>query len=119
MPSFAAFDLPGTVANGSGLTHVYAGAMSSVMERINALQLRQSLGKVVSKLQRNGEPILVERGRKPVGVLISLKDFQERFVEKAATEAREQVLREMDGLARESSDRTPAMEILRELRGSH
>lgn len=88
------------------------------MKRVNALELRQSLGKVVAALQRTGEPILVEKGRKPVAVLISLEDFHERFVEKAAAEARERVLADIDALARESVDPTPAVEILRELRGA-
>ncbi|MFA5786278.1 MAG: type II toxin-antitoxin system Phd/YefM family antitoxin [Actinomycetota bacterium] len=88
------------------------------MQKINALQLRQSLGKAVEALQRSGEPILLERGRKPVAVLISLRDFQERFVEKAAAEARDLILQQMDALATASVDPTPAVDVLRELRGA-
>ena len=88
-----------------------------VMKRINALQLRQSLAKVMATLERNGEPILVERGRKPVGVLISLRDYEERFVEKTAAEARRRLLAEMDALVRPSLDKTSSVEILRGLRG--
>ncbi len=87
------------------------------MKRVNALALRQSLGKVVASLPRTGEPILLEKGRKPVAVLISLGDFEERFAEKAVTEARERILEEIDRLARRSTDPTPAVEVLRELRG--
>ena len=86
------------------------------MKRINALQLRQSLSKVLSALEKHGEPILLERGRKPVGVIVSLRDFQERFVEKAAAEARDRILEEMDRIATSSVDRTPAVKVLRELR---
>ena len=88
------------------------------MKRVTALELRQSLGKVVAALQRTGEPIMLEKGRKPVGVLITLRDFQERFVEKAAAEERAEVIREMDRLARKAADPTPATEILREMRGA-
>lgn len=88
------------------------------MKRVNALEPRQSLGKVVAGLQGGGEPILVEKGRKPVAVLISLRDFQERFVEKAAAEARIRVLEGMDRLAMLSVDGTPPVDALRELRGS-
>jgi len=86
------------------------------MKRVNALALRQSLGKVVASLERTGEPILLEKGRRPVAVLISLRDFEERFVEKAAAGARERILEEIDRLARPSIDPTPAVEVLRELR---
>lgn len=100
------------------MTHDYTHGMSDVMKRVNALELRQSLGKVVAALQRNGDPILVEKGRKPVAVLISLRDFQERFVEKAAAEARSEVLEAMDRLARPSTDPTSTVDTLRELRDS-
>lgn len=89
----------------------------SVMQKLNALQLRQSLGKAIETLHRTGEPILLEKGRKPVAVLISIQDFQERFVEVAAAEARDRILKDMDELARASQDETPAVEILREVRG--
>ena len=49
------------------------------METVNALELRQSLGKVLDQLERGGEPILVCRRRTPAAVLVSLKDYLERF----------------------------------------
>lgn len=87
------------------------------MKRINALQLRQSLGKLVNALQKSGEPILLERGRKPVAAIISLRDYRERFVEKAASEERDRVLEAIDRLARRSEDPTSAVDILSEIRG--
>lgn len=60
--------------------------------------------------------MLLQRGRRPVAVLISLRDFQERFVEKAAAEARDAVLAEIDALARPSADSTPSADVLRDLR---
>ena len=62
------------------------------MKKVNALELRRSLGKVLTALEKDGEPILLERGRMPVGVIVSLKDFQERFVEKSASAARQKIL---------------------------
>jgi len=87
------------------------------MKKVNALQLRQSLGKVVATLLRTGEPVLLEKGRKPVAVLISLDDFRERFVEKDASSEREAIVAAIDELAMPSVDRTPGVEILRGLRG--
>ena len=82
-----------------------------MMKRVSALALRQSLGRVVAMLQRTGEPVLLQRGRRPVAVLISLRDFQERFVEKAASEARGAVLAEIDALAEPSADSTPGADV--------
>lgn len=86
------------------------------MQKINALELRQSLSKVMHKLQRGGKPILVEKGRKPAAVLISLEDFKKRFVEKQADEIRHQVQAKILGLARKSGLKRNAEELIRELR---
>jgi len=84
------------------------------MKSVNAVELRQSLGRVCASLQRGGPPVLLAKGRQPVAVLISLRDFHERFAERAAAEARQALLQEIDALARPSADRTPAGEILRQ-----
>ncbi len=86
------------------------------MREVTALQLRQSLGKVISRLMRTGEPVLLKKGREPVGVLISLKDFEERFVDKAAHERRLGIMDAIEALARDSSDDVSSAQALRELR---
>lgn len=75
--------------------------------------MRQSLGKVVSALEAGGEPVLLCRGRRPVAALVSLRDFEERFVEKAAAAERDRLIEQMDALARPAADPTPSVEILR------
>jgi PHD/YefM family antitoxin component YafN of YafNO toxin-antitoxin module len=61
------------------------------MERVNALQMRQSLGKVLQRLIKTGKPVLVEKDRKPAAVLITLEDYHKRFVDREADEARRQI----------------------------
>lgn len=90
--------------------------MSYDMKTINAVQLRQSLGKVVADLEAGGEPILLARGKRVVAALISLKDFEERFVARAASRARRRIIEEMDEMARPSSDTADSARLLRELR---
>ena len=65
------------------------------MRTTNALDVRRSLGKVLSSLERSGEPILVERAGEPVAVLISIDDFRERFADGVATEEREALVAEI------------------------
>ena len=85
------------------------------MEHVNALQMRQSLGKVLQRLAKTGKPVLVEKGRRPAAVLISLEDFKKRFVDQEADEARRQIVRgikEARAVLPES-----ALVVLRRLRG--
>jgi prevent-host-death family protein len=88
------------------------------MQRTNALQLRRTLGRVLERLERDGEPILVERNREPKAVLISIRDFNERFVDKAAANERERLADELltlRGRTRRSGH--PTVKLLRALRG--
>ena len=51
-------------------------------EFVNALELRQSLGKVLDQVKHNGKPIIIYRRRNPAAVLVSLKDYRERFADR-------------------------------------
>ncbi len=84
------------------------------METINALKVRQSFGKVLKNLQKKNEPILIEKGRTPVAVLISLTAFKERFVDYREKEKREALVQ----LAKKSatSPKKESLKVLRELR---
>lgn len=88
------------------------------MRKINALELRQSLAKIISLLEKGGEPILLERGRRPAAVLISLNDFKERFIDKDADARRIALRDEVLSLGRKSADSTSSESILREMRES-
>jgi PHD/YefM family antitoxin component YafN of YafNO toxin-antitoxin module len=86
------------------------------MKKVNALELRQSLGKIISLLERGGKPILIERGRKPAAVIISIGDYQERFVDKDADAKRIALRDSILKMARPADDKQPAEVILREMR---
>ncbi len=86
------------------------------MRTVNALQLRQSLGKVLDHLERHGDPILVCRRRTPAAALVSLKDYQERFVDQEADDRRREVVAKLRGLKFESPAKGTTLDMLRDLR---
>lgn len=86
------------------------------MQKINAIQLRQSLTKVMNRLRRTGEPILLEKGRNPAAVIILLDDFKTRFVEKEADERRREVQRRILSFSRRSKVKQRGEDLVRELR---
>lgn len=82
--------------------------------KVNALKLRQSLGAVLEKLKKSGEPIIIEKGRVPVAVLISIEVFNRRFIDLLEATKRIEILkgfRENGANAKEDS-----LTVLRELR---
>ena len=86
------------------------------MKTVNALELRQSLGKVLDRLEHDGGPILVCRRRTPAAALVSIKDYRERFVDREADERRREVVARLRGLKFESPRSGTTLDILRELR---
>ena len=86
------------------------------METVNALELRQSLGKVLKRLERDGNPILVCRGRTPAAALVSLKDYQERFVDREADDRRRAVVARLKDLRFRGPRQGTTLDILRDLR---
>ena len=62
------------------------------MKTVNALKLRQQLGSVLRSLETSGQPVLIERNSRPAAVLISLEDYQRRFVDREADEKRKKMV---------------------------
>jgi len=81
---------------------------------VNALTLRQHFGQVLKDLEANDEPIVVEKGRKPVAVLISIDLFRKRFVDFQDLEAQRKLYLEFANNPKKPS--RDSLKMLRELR---
>lgn len=86
------------------------------MKRVNALEMRQSVGKVLRQLEKGGEPIIIERRRQPAAVLISLDDYAKRFADRDADEKREEIVRGIRALRFTAPSGKTTLDLLRDLR---
>jgi len=68
--------------------------------KVTALELRNRLGSILDRLDRDQQPVIVEKDRKPRAVLLPLALYRERFVD-----FQEQALR--DRLVREIAEAAP------------
>lgn len=89
----------------------------SMAGSINALTLRQSLGRVLRQLAKGGAPIIVEQRGKPAAALISLDDYQKRFVDVEADEHRREVVSRIRALNFDVPRGTTTLDLLRQARG--
>jgi prevent-host-death family protein len=88
------------------------------MQTTNAIEVRRSLGKVLRRLARGGEPILVERNGKPAAVLISLLEFRQRFADVDAAEDRQRLIEEVLAMRKRAKGaKRSAVEEVRRIRG--
>lgn len=91
-------------------------SLNHIMEKTNALKLRQSLGAIIKKLHKTGEPILIEKGRVPAAVLITLEDYKKRFVDKEADFLREQLVDKILNAKIELPKGKSSLDLIKELR---
>jgi PHD/YefM family antitoxin component YafN of YafNO toxin-antitoxin module len=87
------------------------------MKTVNALQIRNNLGKVLQELEETGEPILLSKGRKVRAALITFEDFQRRFIDRQTEEAREKWRNALGELRAPRVGTRSSLDTLRELRG--
>jgi prevent-host-death family protein len=87
------------------------------METVNALQLRQSLGRILKRLEKTGGPILLEKDRKPAAVIISLEDYRKRFVDVEADRLRTEMVERIRSAGLKTPPEVSTLDLLREVRG--
>ena len=87
------------------------------MEQVNALKMRNNLGKILDQLNETGEPILVSKGRKLRAVLVTPEDFEKRFLDYRIKEDKKKLLNSMVTLRKKKKEPMESIEILRRLRG--
>jgi prevent-host-death family protein len=52
------------------------------MKTISALDLRKKLGTVLTDVFKQKEPVVISRANKPLAVIISVEDFEEKVLKK-------------------------------------
>jgi PHD/YefM family antitoxin component YafN of YafNO toxin-antitoxin module len=87
------------------------------MKTVNALTLRNNLGKVLDALEESGEPVLVSKGKIIKAVLITPDDFKRRFVDVQSEDEKKKLLATIERLRSPNISGRDSLEILRELRG--
>ena len=87
------------------------------MRTVNALEIRNRLGAVLDDLERTGEPIILSKGRRPRAVLISMDDFNRRFVDRQAEDRQKQLLERVMAARAPGVPGPDSLTVLRKLRG--
>ncbi|HRR42257.1 MAG TPA: type II toxin-antitoxin system Phd/YefM family antitoxin [Syntrophales bacterium] len=87
------------------------------MKEVNALKLRNNLGEILEQLTKTGEPVLISKGKKAKAVLITVEQFEKRFLDYQAEEKKKELLDTIQGLKERRTGSKSGLEVLRELRG--
>ena len=91
------------------------------MKRVTALELRQSVKKILLSLKKDNQPLLLCQGKIPAAVIISLEDYKNKFHEKVIHEKRKKTINQIKILAKSKGssklvEQMSSEEILRSFR---
>lgn len=87
------------------------------MITVNALKLRNNLGEILDRIDRDKEPVIITKGRKIKAVMITPEQFNTRFIDLQAEEKREALLKTIIDMRTGTIGDKGSLDILRELRG--
>ena len=87
------------------------------MEQVNALKLRNNLGEILDRLAKKGEPILISKGKKLCAVLVTLEQFEKRFLDVKANEKKERFINNLKSMKKPRVGTLNSLDMLRNLRG--
>ena len=87
------------------------------MKTVNALKVRNHLGEILDLLNKTGEPVLISKGKKLRAALITLEQFQTRFLDYQAEEKKRELLDAIARLQDHRIGKKESLNVLRELRG--
>jgi PHD/YefM family antitoxin component YafN of YafNO toxin-antitoxin module len=87
------------------------------VKTVNALEIRNNLGRVLDELEESKQPVLVSKGRRIRAVLISPEDFKLRFIDRQAEAEKESWLKKLEELRAPRRGEIASLDVLRELRG--
>jgi PHD/YefM family antitoxin component YafN of YafNO toxin-antitoxin module len=87
------------------------------MRTVNAQKIKNNLGEVLDSLDKDGEPILLSKGRKIRAVLISPEEFKKRFLDKQFEEEKMKLLQRIKDFRADSVIKKDSIDVLRGLRG--
>lgn len=63
--------------------------------KVTALELRNRLGSILDRLDKDQQPVIVEKDRKPRAVLLPLALYRERFLDFQEKTLRDELVKEI------------------------
>jgi prevent-host-death family protein len=67
-----------------------------IMKTLTALDLRKTLGSVLDDVSKKGEQVIISRANKPLAVIISVEEYEEKVLKKNRERRLREVSAEMD-----------------------
>ena len=86
------------------------------MKTLTALDLRKTLGSVLDDVSKKGEQVIISRANKPLAVMISIEEYEEKVLKKNRERRLREVSAEMDKWKKRHMKETVNIDIAKVVR---
>jgi len=86
------------------------------MKTVTALDMRKKLGSVLNEVSKKGEQVIISRANKPLAVLISLDEYEEKILKKNREGKLKEISAGMDRWKRRHLKETIDIDIVKVIR---
>jgi len=86
------------------------------MKNVTALDLRKKLGSVLNGVSKKGEQVMISRANKPIAVLISIDEYEEKILKKNREMKLKEISTEMDRWKKRHLRETVNIDIVKAIR---
>lgn len=86
------------------------------MRTVTALHFRKKLGSLLNDVWKKGEQIIISRANKPLAVLISIEEYEEKILKKHREQKLKEISMEMDRWKKGHLKETANIDIVKVIR---
>jgi prevent-host-death family protein len=86
------------------------------MKNVTALDLRKKLGSFLNEVSKKGEQVMISRANRPLAVLISLAEYEEKVLNRNREKKLEKISSEMDRWKKRHLKATANVDIVKVIR---
>ena len=86
------------------------------MKTVTALDLRKKLGSLLNEVHEKDEQVIISRSNKPLAVMISVKDYEEKVIKKDREKKLNKIAAAMDTWNKKHLQRTAAINVVKAVR---
>ena len=87
------------------------------MQTLTTMDLRKNMGEILDKVAENNEPVMISRANKPLAVILSIAEYEEKVQKKNRTQRLETISGAMDAWRernRKATAKVDAVQAVRE-----
>lgn len=86
------------------------------MKTITTLDLRKKLGSVLDDVSKNGKEIIISRANRPLAVMISIQEYEEKILKKNKAHKLKEISAKMDEWRRRHGKETAHIDVVKAIR---